>query len=235
MRKLVAFLLVAALVALPVEAQKKERERLENCAEVLKEILNIPEGIPPDLLDKAECVVIMPSVIKIALGIGGGGGRGAIVCRSGENFTGPWGVPAMFAMEGVSIGLQIGGQGTDFILLVMNNKGAKSVLSSKVKLGTDASVAAGPKGRTAEAATDIVMKAEILSYSRNKGLFIGLSLEGSTLRQDNGANQNLYGRKLTAREIVREGKVAVPAAGQKLVGLLNQKSLVNKSDPKLLQ
>jgi lipid-binding SYLF domain-containing protein len=234
MKKLITVLLVAALVALPLEAQKKEQERLENCAEVLKEILDIPEGVPPDLLDKAECVVVMPRVIKFALGIGGGGGRGAIVCRSGDRFTGRWGAPAMFALEGASIGLQIGGSGTDFILLVMNRKGAESVLSSKVKLGADAAIAAGPKGRTAEAATDVVMKAEILSYSRSKGLFAGVSLEGSTLRQDNGANEKLYGRKLTAREIVREGKAGVPAAGQKLVSLLNQKSPTNKSDPKSL-
>jgi lipid-binding SYLF domain-containing protein len=235
MKKLIAVMLVAVLVALPLEAQKKEQERLEKSAEVLKEILDIPEGVPQDLLDKAECVAVFPSVKKGALGIGLGYGRGAIVCRGGEKFTGRWGTPALFALEALSIGFQIGGQGTDFVLLVMNRKGADSVMSSKVKLGADASIAAGPKGRTSEAATDIVMKAEILSYSRSKGLFAGLSLEGSTLRQDNGANEKVYGRKLTAREIVREVKVGVPAAGQKLVSLLNQKSPVNKSDPKSLQ
>ena len=235
MRKQIVVFLVALLVALPLEAQKKEQERLQECGTVLKEILNIPEGIPPDLLNKAECVVVFPSVKKGALGIGVSYGRGAIVCRSGQKFTGRWGAPAMFALEGLSIGFQIGGQGTDFILLVMNTKGAQSVLSSKVKLGTDASIAGGPKGRTAEAATDIVMKAEILSYSRNKGLFAGISLEGSTLREDGAANEKLYGRKITAKEIVREGKAGTPAAGQTLVSVLNSKSPVNKSDPKSLQ
>ncbi len=235
MRKFVALLAVAGLLALPLEAQKKEQERLGNCGNVMQEILNIPDGIPQDLLDKAECVAVFPSVKKGALGIGASYGRGAIVCRSGLRFTGRWGTPALFALEALSIGFQIGGQGTDFVLLVMNPKGANSVLTSKVKLGTDASIAGGPKGRTAEAATDIVMKAEILSYSRNKGLFAGLSLEGSTMRSDGDANEKLYGRKLSAKEIVREGKVGTPAAGQKLVSLLNSKSPVNKSDPKSLQ
>jgi lipid-binding SYLF domain-containing protein len=235
MRKLVALMVAAALVTLPAGAQKKEQERLENCATVLGEVLNIPEGIPPDLLNKAECIVVFPSVKKGAIGIGASYGRGAIVCRSGPTFTGRWGAPALFALEGMSIGLQIGGQGTDFVLLVMNPKGANSVLTSKVKLGTDASIAGGPKGRTAEAATDIVLKAEILSYSRNKGLFAGVSLEGSTLRSDGDANKNLYGRELSAKEIVREGKVGVPGAGQKLVALLNAKSPTNRSDPKSLR
>ena len=235
MKRFVVFVAIVALVALPLEAQKKEQERLQNCGEVLQEILNIPDGIPQDLLDKAECVLVYPSVKKGALGIGASYGRGAVVCRSGPKFTGQWGTPALFALEALSIGFQIGGQGTDFVLLVMNPKGANSVLSSKVKLGTDASIAGGPKGRTAEAATDIVMKAEILSYSRNKGLFAGVSLDGSTMREDGDANAKVYGRKLSAKEIVREGKVGVPAAGQKLVSLLNSKSPVNKSDPKSLQ
>jgi lipid-binding SYLF domain-containing protein len=234
MKKRIALLLVVGLVALPLEAQKKEQERLQNCGEVLGEILNIPDGIPQDLLDKAECVAVFPSVKKGALGIGASYGRGAIVCRGGERFTGRWGTPALFALEALSIGFQIGGQGTDFVLLVMNRKGAESVLTSKVKLGADASIAGGPKGRTAEAATDVVLKAEILSYSRNKGLFAGLSLEGSTLREDGDANKKVFGSKLTAKEIVREGKAGVPAAGQKLVSLLNQKSPTNKSDPKSL-
>jgi len=234
MRKAIVWMLVAALMALPVEAQKKEQERLENCAEVMTEILNIPEGIPPDILNKAECVVVLPSVKKFAIGIGGSIGRGAIVCRSGPRFTGAWGAPAMFALEGANIGLQLGGQATDFVLLVMNRKGAESVLGSKVKLGADAAAAAGPKGRDTTAATDVVMKAEILSYSRSKGLFAGVSLEGSTLRSDGDANKKIYGRELTAREIIREGKVGVPAAGQKLVSVLNAKSPRNLSDPKSL-
>lgn len=234
MKKILAVLMAGALISLPALAQKKEQERLENCAEVVQEILNIPEGIPPDILNKAECVVVLPSVKKFAIGIGGSVGRGAIVCRSGPRFTGAWGPPAMFALEGANIGLQLGGQATDFVLLVMNRKGADSVLSSKVKLGADAAAAAGPKGRDAAAATDVVMKAEILSYSRSKGLFAGVSLEGSTLRSDGDANKKIYGRELTAREIVREGKVGTPAAGQKLVSLLNQKSPRNLSDPKSL-
>jgi lipid-binding SYLF domain-containing protein len=202
---------------------------------VMKEILNIPYDIPQDLLDKAECVIILPSVKKGALGIGGSYGRGVMVCRSGEHYKGKWGAPALYALEGVSIGFQLGGEATDFVLLVMNPKGAESLLYSKVKLGADASAAAGPKGRTAESATDVVMNAEILSYSRSKGLFAGISLEGSTLRSDGGANENLYGKKLTAKEIIRQGKVGTPACARELISLLDTKSPANKSDPKSLE
>ncbi len=174
---------------------------------------------------------MIPSVKKFAIGIGGSYGRGAITCRTGEHWTGPWSAPAMFALEGANIGFQLGGQATDFVLLVMNPKGANSILGSKVKLGADASAAGGPKGRAAAAQTDIVMKAEILTYSRSHGLFAGVSLEGSTLRQDNGANKKLYGRDLSARNIVREG---APAAGQLLVSVLNQHSPRNLSEPKSL-
>lgn len=212
-----------------------EQERVKDAGVVLKEILGIPDDIPQDLLDKAECIVVLPSVKKGAFGIGGSYGRGVMVCRGGQHYTGKWGAPALYALEGVSIGFQLGGQATDFVLLVMNPKGATSLLSSKVKLGADASAAAGPKGRTAEGATDIVMNAEILSYSRNKGLFAGVSLEGSTLRSDGSANEKLYGRKLTAKEIIRGGKVGVPGCAQELISLLDRKSPVNKSDPKSLQ
>lgn len=212
-----------------------EAERVKDAGEVLKEILNIPDDIPQDLLDKAECIVVLPSVKKGAFGIGGSYGRGVMVCRSGQHYTGKWGAPALYALEGVSIGFQLGGQATDFVLLVMNPKGATSLLSSKVKLGADASAAAGPKGRTAEGATDIVMNAEILSYSRNKGLFAGVSLEGSTLRSDGSANEKLYGRKLSAKEIIREGKVGIPASAHELVSLLDKKSPVNNSEAKSLQ
>jgi lipid-binding SYLF domain-containing protein len=198
---------------------------------VIKEILDIPDGIPKELLDKAECVIVIPSVLKFAIGIGGDFGRGAITCRTGAHFTGPWSAPALFALEGANIGFQLGGEATDFVLLVMNPKGANSVLSSKVKLGADASAAAGPKGRAAAADTDVVMKAEILSYSRARGLFAGISLEGSTLRSDGSANRKLYGRSLNAKEIVREGKVGVPASGRELIALLNSKSPKNESDP----
>ena len=226
-----AAVLVLALLAGPAFANDaKEAERLRNAATVLREILGMPESIPKDLLDRAECVIIVPSVKKVAVGVGGSYGRGAIVCRSGDRFDGQWGAPAMFALEGGSIGFQLGGQATDFLLLVMNEAGANSVLGSKVKLGVDASAAAGPKGRTTGAATDIVMRAEILTYSRARGLFAGVSLEGSTLRSDGEANENLYGRKLNAREIVRQGAVPVPAPGQALVDLLNGRSPANRSE-----
>ena len=236
MKKLAAsFLALSLSASTALASDVREEERVRDAGEVMKEILNIPDDIPQDLLDKAECIVVLPSVKKGAFGVGGSYGRGVMVCRGGEHYTGPWGAPALYALEGVSIGFQIGGQATDFVLLVMNPKGARSLLSSKVKLGADASAAAGPKGRTAEGATDIVMNAEILSYSRNKGLFAGISLEGSTLRSDGSANQKLYGKKLTAKEIIVEHKVAVPASAHQLVSLLNAKSPKNKSDPKSLE
>ena len=237
MKKSIVCLIVVLLSTIAVFAANDEREadRVKDAGVVLKEILNIPDDIPQDLLDKAECLIVLPSVKKGALGIGGSFGRGVMICRSGEHYKGKWGAPALYALEGISIGFQIGGQATDFVLLVMNPKGAESLLYSKVKLGADASAAAGPKGRTAEGATDIVMDAEILSYSRNKGLFAGVSLEGSTLRSDGSANEKLYGRKLTAKEIIRQGKVGIPPSARELVSLLDRKSPVNKSDPKSLE
>jgi SH3 domain-containing YSC84-like protein 1 len=214
---------------------EKEEDRVRDAGEVMKEILKIPDDIPQDLLDKAECIVVLPSVKKGAFGVGGSYGRGIMICRGGEHYTGPWGAPALYALEGVSIGFQLGGQATDFVLLVMNPGGARSLLSSKVKLGADASAAAGPKGRTAEGATDIVMNAEILSYSRNKGLFAGISLEGSTLRSDGNANEKLYGKRLTAKEIIVEHKVPIPACAKELVSLLDKKSPKNLSEPKSLE
>ena len=211
--------------------QSREQKRLEACGQVFREIMDIPDGIPKDLLNKAECVIVIPSVLKFAIGIGGDFGRGVITCRMDQHFTGHWSAPALFAPEGANIGLQAGGQATDFVLLVMNPKGANSILSTKVKLGADASAAAGPKGRAAAADTDIVMRAEVLSYSPSRGLFAGMSLEGSTLRSDGSANKKLYGRNLTAKEIVREGKVGVPASGRELVSLLDKKSPKNESDP----
>ena len=229
MRKVCALWTALALLALPAAAQEKEQERLKNCGRVIKEILSVPDNIPQELLDKAECVIVVPSVKKFALGFGGKYGRGAITCRTGRNFTGPWSAPSMIAIEGGSFGLQIGGTATDFVLRVMNPKGVESILKSEMKLGADASVAAGPKGRTAEAATDIIMNAEILTYSRSKGLFAGVSLQGSTVREDGSANRKVYGRPLTAREIVLEGKASAPAAAQELLALLNRYSPQNKS------
>jgi lipid-binding SYLF domain-containing protein len=209
--------------------ETREEKRLAACGQVFKEIMDIPDGIPKDLLNKAECVIVIPSVLKFAFGVGGDFGRGAITCRTGEHFTGHWSAPALFALEGANIGFQLGGQATDFVLLVMNPRGAESIMSSKVKLGADASAAVGPKGRTAAADTDIVMQAEVLSYSRSRGLFAGVSLEGSTLRSDGSANKKLYGRDLTAEEIVRQGKVDVPASGRDFVALLDQQSPKNES------
>lgn len=231
-----SLLLATALLALPAAADNnKDQDRLENCGTVLKEILDIPDDIPTELLDKAECVIVLPSVIKAAFGFSANYGRGAMTCRTGEHFTGPWGAPTMMRLEGGGFGLQLGGQATDFVLLVMNPRGAEAILRSKVKLGADAAAAAGPKGRDASAATDVTMRAEVLTYSRSRGLFAGVSLEGSTVRPDNGANQKVYGRKLEAQDIVRKGAVAVPPSGQKLVALLNQKSPKNQSEPESLK
>ena len=236
MQKVCVFILALSLIFPPSGiGQDKEQERLAACGETLREILDVPDGLPKDLLNKAECVIVVPSVKKFAIGIGGSYGRGAISCRTGKNFTGSWSPPALFALEGANIGFQLGGQATDFVLLVMNPKGANSILGSKVKLGADASAAAGPKGRAAAAQTDIVMKAEILTYSRSRGLFAGISLEGSTLRSDNGANEKLYGRKVSAREIVRSGAGGVPASSHALVGLLNRATPRNLSELKSLQ
>jgi len=226
-----------AMVALPLSAaeDQKEADRLDNCGTVLKEILDIPDDIPTDLLDKAECVMVIPSVLKFAVGFSGSYGKGAMTCRTGEHFTGPWSAPAMMRLEGGGVGFQLGGQATDFVILVMNPRGAKAILKSKVKLGADAAAAAGPKGRDAAAASDVTMRAEMLTYSRSRGLFAGVSLEGSTLRQDNGANEKLYNRKLTAEQIIRKGAAAVPPSGQHMIALLNKKSPKNLSDPASLK
>jgi lipid-binding SYLF domain-containing protein len=235
MKRIACLAFAIAMACSAMADETREQKRLQACGEVLKEVLDIPDGIPKELLNKAECVIVVPSMLKFAIGIGGDFGRGAIICRTGEHFTGHWSAPALFALEGANIGFQLGGQATDFVLLVMNPKGANSILSSKVKLGADAAAAAGPKGRDAAADTDVVMRAEVLSYSRSRGLFAGISLEGSTLRSDGSANRKLYGRSLTAREIVREGRVGVPPSGSELVALLDKASPKNTSDPKSLK
>jgi SH3 domain-containing YSC84-like protein 1 len=237
LKRSISLLLSWALVVLPLSAKedKKEADRLDNCGTVLKEILDIPDDIPHDLLDKAECVIVFPSVLKAAFIIGGSYGRGAMTCRTGEHFTGPWGAPSMMALEGGSVGLQLGGQATDFVLLVMNPRGAKAILHSKVKLGADASAAAGPKGRDAEAATDATLRAEVLTYSRARGLFAGISLEGSSLRPDNDGNERLYRKKLEAEDVVRKGAVSVPPSAQEMISILNKKSPKNLSDPASLK
>src|ERR1700752_1287046 len=207
MKKTLLGFALALTMVLPALPQDKEQDRVENAGTVMKEILNAPDGIPQSVLDKADCVVILPSVVKFAIGIGGSYGRGVMTCRGGKTFHGKWGAPTMMALEGGSAGLQLGGTATDFVLLLMSPRSATSILSSQVKLGGDVSAAAGPVGRTASAETDVSMRAEILSYSRARGLFAGISLAGSTLRPDNGANKNLYGKEVRAKDIVFNGAV----------------------------
>jgi len=222
-------LLMIAMLGLPLGAQQKEEERVQNAGTTMKEILDVPDDIPQQLLDRAECVIVLPSVIKFAFVFGGSYGRGAMICRSGENFSGPWGAPTMMALEGGSFGFQAGGQATDYVLLVMNPRGADSILSSKVKLGAGISAAAGPKGREAIAATDVALRAEVLSYSRSRGLFAGAFLDGSTLRPDNDANRRLYHRRFTAKEIALVGKISAPPAADELRSELNKRSPKNQS------
>jgi lipid-binding SYLF domain-containing protein len=229
MKKTLLGLSFALALAFPALAQDKEQDRVENAGKVMKEILNAPDSIPQSVLDKADCVVILPSVLKFAIGFGGSYGRGVMTCRGGKDFKGHWGAPSMIALEGGSAGLQLGGNATDFVLLLMSPRSASSILSSKVKLGGDASAAAGPVGRTASAETDVTMRAEILSYSRARGLFAGISLEGSTLRPDNGANKNLYGKDVSAKAIVFDKAVPVPASAKDLLATLQKASPVNKS------
>lgn len=236
MRKLLTYLSCTLFVVTPFFAdlasaadESKDNDRLRNSGAVLKEILDVPDNIPQDLLDKADCVVVFPSVLKAAFIVGGSYGRGAMSCRTGEDFRGPWGAPTMMALEGGSFGFQIGGQATDFVLLVMNESGARGILASKVKLGGDASVAAGPVGRDSSAETDATLRSEILSYSRARGLFAGVSLEGSTIRPDNGDNTRVYGKKVSARDIVLSGKVSVPPAAQQLISTLDARTPKHKS------
>ena len=228
MSMLVVILAVLSFAAFAAD-QEKDANRLENSGTVLKEILDVPDDIPQDLLDKADCVVVFPSVLKAAFIVGGSYGRGAMSCRKGQDFMGPWAAPTMMALEGGSFGFQIGGEATDFVLLVMNERGASGILSSKVKLGADASVAAGPVGRTASAETDATLHADILSYSRARGAFAGIALEGSTIRPDNGANRQIYGREVPAKEIVLSGHVAIPLAAQRMVSTLDAKTPRHKS------
>jgi len=230
MKNLIACLLGVILVVLQptgvvrAASKDKDEDRLKDCGAVLKEILDIPDDIPQGLLDKADCVVVYPSVLKAAFVVGGSYGRGAMTCRQGEDFRGSWGAPTMMAPEGGSFGFQIGGQATDFVLLVMNEGGARGILAGKVKLGGDASVAAGPVGRDASAETDVTLRSEILSYSRSRGLFAGISLEGSTIRPDNKANKQIYGKELEAKQIVLSDHVRVPDVAEQLVSTLNNKT-----------
>jgi SH3 domain-containing YSC84-like protein 1 len=223
-RKSILVLCLGLVATAPLFAANKEQKRLHNAGVVMHEIMNVPDNIPQQVIQKAECVIVFPSVLKAAFVVGASYGRGAMVCRTGKDFRGPWGAPAMYALEGGSIGFQIGGQATDLVLLIMNDRGASSILSSKVKLGADASIAAGPVGRDAAANTDAYMRAEVLSYSRSRGLFAGISLEGSTLRPDDDATADVYGQKFTARQIVLGGEAVVPPSGRLLVSVLEKHS-----------
>ena len=231
MRRTVVALSLVGLMVLPVFGQDKEIDRVKAAGTVISEIMNLPDDIPQDVIDKADCVVVLPSVLKAAFVFGGSYGRGVMTCRSGTRFHGPWSAPTMMALEGASFGLQLGGQATDFVLLLMSPKSADNILTSKVKLGGDASAAAGPVGRNASAETDITMRAEILSYSRARGLFAGVSLAGSTLRPDNDANKNLYGKVVDAKAIVFDKAVPPPPAAALLLRTLNRKSPKNMSKP----
>ena len=231
MKNLITSLLAVILIMQPTglvvaRAANKDtdEDRLKDCGAVLKEILDISDNVPQELLDRADCVVVYPSVLKAAFLIGGSYGRGAMTCRKGLNFTGSWGAPTMMALEGGSFGFQIGGPATDFVLLVMNESGARGILAGKVKLGGDASIAAGPVGRDASAETDVTLHSEILSYSRSRGLFAGISLESSTIRPDNKANKQIYGNLLGPKEIVLSDQVRAPGAAEQLVSTLDAKA-----------
>ncbi len=230
MRRILLLLVLIGVVGLPASAQKDENNRIKNAGQVMVEILNVPDDIPRDILDKAECVIVLPSVLKAAFIVGGSYGRGVMTCRSGPDFNGRWSAPAMMALEGASFGFQIGGQATDFVLLVMNKRGADAILSSQVKLGGDVSAAAGPKGRSVTADTDVTLRAEILSYSRARGLFAGISLAGSTLRPDGDGNGRIYGQGVSAKQIVIDSKVHAPASARLLLATLNKKSPRNHSE-----
>jgi lipid-binding SYLF domain-containing protein len=220
----IAVLVMASTAFAAPEDKEKLESRLQNSGQVMTEILNMPDTIPQSILNKAKCVVVVPSVMKAAFVVGASYGRGAMVCRTGKGFTGPWGAPSMMAIEGGSFGLQIGGEATDFVFLIMNERGANSILHSKVRLGADITAAAGPLGRTAEADTDAYMRAEILTYSRARGAFAGISLEGSTLRPDTGANETLYGVKVDPLDVVRGLGPQSPEAARKLDALLDKAS-----------
>jgi lipid-binding SYLF domain-containing protein len=218
-----------AVTVATVEVHTKENDRVANSGTVMREVLQLRSGIPASLLQKAECVIVVPSTLKFAFGFGGSYGRGVMTCRGGTDFQGPWGAPSMIALGGGSFGFQAGGQATDFVLLLMNQRAASSILTSKVKLGANASAAAGIVGREQTVATDAFLRAQIISYSRARGLFAGVSLEGSTLRPDNRANRKLYGKDMSAKAIVLESEVSPPSSALELLSILNTKSPSNKS------
>ena len=218
-------LAAACLTLLPAtraHAQAKETHRLDASREVLEELLSGEESIPRDLLDKAECVAVIPSAKKFALGVGGRYGKGAVSCRSQGGSS--WGAPLMISIGGGSLGLQIGGQAADYVFLIMNPKGMEYLLRSQFTLGADAAVAAGPVGRTGSAGTDLRMHAEILSYSRTRGLFVGLSLEGAVVKQDKDGNENLYGERVDPKRVLEQGAYAVPKEAKGFLSVLENAS-----------
>jgi lipid-binding SYLF domain-containing protein len=231
MKRTVVALSLMGLMVLPVFGQDKEEDRVKNAGQVFTEIVNAPDTLPQSILDKADCVVVLPSVVKAAFIVGASYGRGVMTCRGGKTFHGSWSAPTMMALECGSFGLQLGGQATDFVLLLMTPRSAQNILVSKVKIGGDASAAAGPVGRNASAETDATLRAEILSYSRARGLFAGVSLSGSTLRADNDANKRLYGKDVTAQQIVFDKAVPPPPSATLLLKTLTRKSPKNLSTP----
>ncbi len=210
----------------------KEQERLKESGDVMKELVNSSSGVPISLLNKAECVIVLPSVKKAGFVVGASYGRGVMTCRGGDNFKGPWSAPTMMQSSGGSFGLQAGGQATDFVVLVMNDKGARALMKGKAKLGADASIAAGPVGRDAEASTNATMSAEMLSYSRAQGVFAGVSLSGTSLGPDGGANEKLYGKKVDATQIIGGTAGPAPDSAKQLLAVLTQKSPANVSNGK---
>jgi SH3 domain-containing YSC84-like protein 1 len=227
MTKRLVMLALCFVVASPLFAQKKEEERLSNAATAMQTILGENNGLPKNILDQAVCVLIFPSVKKVAVGIGGSYGRGALVCRTGMKMNGEWGAPAMYKLDQGSIGVQLGSTATDFVLVVMNSKGAQQILNGKTKLGADAAAAAGPTGAQASGYNADSMKVDVLTYSRTKGLFAGVSLEGAVMDSDEDANKALYGKAISAKDIVGGGESATPGA-KSLIGLLDKASPARK-------
>jgi lipid-binding SYLF domain-containing protein len=223
MTKRLVMLAICLALASPLIGQKKEEERLSNAATAMQAILGENNGLPKSILDQAECVLIFPSVKKVAIGIGASYGRGALVCRTGEKMNGEWGAAAMYKLDQGSIGVQLGSTATDFVLVVMNQKGADQILNGKTKLGGNAAAAAGPTGAQATGYNADAMTTDVLTYSRSKGLFAGVSLEGASMDTDDDANKALYGKHISAKEIISGGQAVIPAA-KPLVDVLDKTS-----------
>jgi lipid-binding SYLF domain-containing protein len=222
-KKRLVTLALCLAVASPLFAQKKQDERLANSATAMQVILSGDSGLPKNILDHADCVVIFPSVKKVAIGIGGSYGRGVLVCRNGAKMDGSWGAPAMYKLDQGSIGVQLGSTATDFVLVVMNQRGAEQILNGKTKLGANAAAAAGPTGAAANGYNADAMKVDVLTYSRTKGLFAGVSLEGASMDSDDDANKAVYGKAISAHDIIAGGEKA-PASADSLINLLNKTS-----------